>query len=76
MDQYFARCKHDYGAIEDDTYIFPNLGYHLFKSEQMHLFSDIYLDLGFVEAVLKTCGPVDLLNDYKKYGDQIMGKVS
>ena len=39
-------------------------------------FQDIYLDLGFVEAVLKTCGPVDLLNDYKKYGDQIMGKVS
>ena len=39
LEQYFARCKHDYGAIEDDTYIFPNLGYHLFKSEQMHLFS-------------------------------------
>ena len=39
------------------------------------LSKDIYLDLGFVEAVLKTCGPVDLLNDYKKYGDQIMGKV-
>ena len=39
------------------------------------LFQDIYLDLGFVEAMLKTCGPVDLLNDYKKYGDLIMGKV-
>ena len=39
LEQYFARCKHDYGNIEDDTYIFPNLGYHLFKSQQMHLFS-------------------------------------
>ena len=28
-----------------------------------------------MEAMLKTCGPVDLLNDYKKYGDLIMGKV-
>ena len=26
--------------------------------------------------MLKTCGPVDLLNDYKKYGDLIMGKAS
>ena len=44
-------------------------------TEQL-FFQDIYLDLGFVEAMLKTCGPVDLLNDYKKYGDLIMGKVS
>ncbi len=50
------------------------MGYHLYKSGQFHLFPRIYLDLGFIEAVLKANGPVDLLNDFKKYEDQIMGE--
>jgi hypothetical protein len=31
------------------------------------------LDLCFVESMLKAVGPVDLLNDYKKYDQYIMG---
>ena len=38
------------------------------------LFSDIYLDLGFVEANLKATGPVDLLSDYKRYREYIIGE--
>ena len=64
-----------YGHIEDDSYIFYNFGYHLFKSEQFHLFPVIYLDLAFVEAMLKATSSVDLLNDYRRYGDQIIGQV-
>lgn len=75
LEQYFRRANFNYGDIVDDTYIFSNLGYHLYKSEQFHLFPKIFLDLSFVEAVLKANGPVDLLNDYKKYEDQIMGVV-
>ncbi len=48
----------------------------MFQSEQFHLFPDIYLNLNFVESMLKACGPVDLLNDYKKYDQHIMGLVS
>ncbi len=45
------------------------------QSEQFHLFPTIYLNLGFVESMLKASGPVDLLNDYKKYEQHIMGVV-
>ena len=61
---------------KDDSYIFYNIGYHLFKSEQVDLFPKIYLDLNFVESMLKATSSVDLLNDYKRYGEQIIGRVS
>ena len=76
LDQYFKKANNKYGDIKDDSYIFYNFGYHLFKSEQFHLFSKIYLDLGFVEAMLKATSSVDLLNDYKRYGEHIIGPVS
>ena len=63
-------------VIKDDSYIFYNIGYHLFKSEQVDLFPKIYLDLNFVESMLKATSSVDLLNDYKRYGEQIIGRVS
>ena len=75
LDQYFKKVKKQYGLIKDDSYIFYNLGYHLFKSEQFELFAEIYLDLHFVEAMLKATSSVDLLNDYKRYGDHIIGEV-
>lgn len=75
LDKYFQKAKGYYGHIEDDSYIFYNFGYHLFKSEQFHLFPVIYLDLAFVEAMLKATSSVDLLNDYRRYGDQIIGQV-
>eukprot|EP00090_Calanus_glacialis_P007925 TRINITY_DN16316_c0_g1_i1.p1 TRINITY_DN16316_c0_g1~~TRINITY_DN16316_c0_g1_i1.p1 ORF type:complete len:931 (+),score=202.36 TRINITY_DN16316_c0_g1_i1:124-2793(+) len=37
-------------------------------------FPEIYLDLGYIEANLKATGPVDLLSDYRKYSEQIMGE--
>lgn len=73
LEQYFKKANYQYGNIEDDSYIFYNFGYHLFKSEQFDLFPKIYLDLSFVEAMLKATSSVDLLNDYKRYGDQIIG---
>ena len=39
------------------------------------MFPVIYLDLAFVEAMLKATSSVDLLNDYRRYGDQIIGQV-
>ena len=75
LEQYFQKCNYNYGAIPDDSYVFYNFGYHLFKSEQFELFPQIYLDLSFVEAMLKANGPVDLLNDYRKYEEHIMGPV-
>ncbi len=75
LEQYFRRANYDYGAIEDDSYIHNNFGYHLYKSEQFSFFPEIYLNLGFVESMLKASGPVDLLNDYKKYEEHIMGLV-
>ena len=75
LAQYFKKAKNQCGEIEDDSYIFYNFGYHLFKSEQFDLFPKIYLDLHFVEAMLKATSSVDLLNDYKRYGEQIIGEV-
>jgi chaperonin cofactor prefoldin len=76
LNQYFIKANHDFGKIEDDSYIYYNFGYHLIKSEQFDLFSKVYLDLSFVEAMLKATSSVDLLNDYKRYGEQIIGMVS
>ena len=76
LDQYFKKARFQYGNIQDDSYVFYNLGYHLFKSEQYHLFPQVYLDLHFVEAMLRATSSVDLLNDYKRYGDHIIGTVS
>ena len=75
LDRYVAKAGGDYGSIRDDSYIFFNFGYHLYKSGQFHLFPKIYLELSFVGAMLKANGPVDLLNDYKKFEEQIMGEV-
>lgn len=75
LDQYFRKVNFDFGAIADDSYIYNNFGYHLYKSEQFELFPRIYLNLSFVENMLKASGPVDLLNDYKKYEQHIMGLV-
>ena len=75
LDQYFKKVNYIYGDIKDDSYIFYNIGYHLFKSEQVDLFAKIYLDLNFVESMLKATSSVDLLNDYKRYGEQIIGQV-
>ena len=75
LDQYFRKVNFQYGKLEDDSYIFSNLGYHLIKSGQFDLFPTIYLDLSFVEAVLKSssCTSVDLLNDYKRYEEYLVG---
>ena len=76
LTQYFKKANNKYGNLKDDSYIFYNFGYHLFKSEQFELFPKIYLDLGFIEAMLKATSSVDLLNDYKRYGEHIIGPVS
>ena len=75
LDQYFRKVNFQYGRLEDDSYIFSNLGYHLIKSGQFDLFPKIYLDLSFVEAVLKSSSytSVDLLNDYKRYEEYLIG---
>ena len=75
LDQYFRKVNFKYGNLEDDSYIFSNLGYHLIKSGQLQLFPAIYLNLSFVEAILKSssCSSVDLLNDYKRYEEYIIG---
>lgn len=76
LNQYFKQVDHNYGQIQDDSYIFYNIGYHLFKSGQFELFPVIYLDLEFIEAMLRATSSVDLLNDYKRYGEHIIGEVS
>ena len=75
LDQYFRKVNFQYGKLEDDSYIFSNIGYHLIKSGQFELFPTIYLNLSFVEAILKSssCSSVDLLNDYKRYEEYIIG---
>ena len=75
LDQYFRKVNFKYGRLEDDSYIFSNIGYHLIKSGQLDLFPKIYLDLSFVEALLKSssCTSVDLLNDYKRYEEYLIG---
>ena len=75
LHQYFSKVNFQYGKLEDDSYIFSNLGYHLIKSGQLELFPTIYLNLSFVEAILKSssCSSVDLLNDFKRYEEYIIG---
>ena len=75
LNQYFRKVNFQYGKLEDDSYIFSNLGYHLIKSGQLELFPAIYLNLSFVEAILRSslCSSVDLLNDYKRYEEYIIG---
>ena len=34
LDQYFRKVNFQYGRLEDDSYIFSNIGYHLIKSGQ------------------------------------------
>jgi hypothetical protein len=50
---YLRRVNFRYGDIEDDGYIFSHTGYHLHRAGLDHLFPEIYLDLGYVEASLK-----------------------
>ena len=77
MRKYLDKCQQNYGDMEDDSYLFSNLGHHLLKSGRTELFPDIFLDLKYVEACLNSTSytSVDLLNDYSRYGEHIMGKV-
>ena len=74
VSQYLRRVNYRYGDLENDGYIFSHLGYHLTMAGMTQLFPEIYLDLGYIEANLKATGPVDLLSDYRRYHDQIMGE--
>jgi len=74
VEQYLNSVNYQYGNLPNDNYIFLYLGYHLTMAGMESLFPDIYLDLGYVEAMLKAVGPVDLLNDYRKYGHIIAGE--
>ena len=69
------RVKYKYEDIKCDGYIFGHLGHHLTMAGLTPLFPDIYLNLGYVEASLKATGPVDILSDYRKYRQYIMGEV-
>ena len=71
----FRRVKYKYEDIKCDGYIFGHLGHHLTMAGLTPLFPDIYLNLGYVEASLKATGPVDILSDYRKYRQYIMGEV-
>lgn len=75
VNAYFERCKHDYSAIPNDNYIYWFLGYHLYKAECFDIFPHIYLNLPFISAKIRATGPSDLLNDFRKYHDYIVGKV-
>ena len=48
----------------------------LCRSEQFELFPEIFLNLSFVESMMKATSSVDLLNDYKRYGPFIIAGVS
>ena len=74
VEAYLRRVNNKYENIKCDGYIFSHLGYHLTMAGLTPLFPDIYLNLGYVEANLKATGPVDILSDYKKYSQYIMGE--
>lgn len=76
VDSYFKECNDNFGSLPDDNYIFWFLGYHLYKAEYTELFPRIYFDLPFLSAKLRSTGPSDLLNDFRKYRDFICGTVS
>ena len=78
LQKYLERANFDYGQIEDDSYIFGNMGHHLAQSGRFDLFPEIFLSLQYVEACLKSSSysSVDLLQDFSRYGDYIEGKVS
>jgi hypothetical protein len=73
VEKYFARVAFRYGDLRDDGYILTHLGYHLLKADLTTAFPVVYLDLNYVEVVLKACGTACLLNDYRKYGHLIAG---
>ena len=74
VSEYLRRVNYRYGDLSNDGYIFSHLGYHLTMAGMDQLFPEIYLDLGYIEVNLKATGPVDLLSDYRKYSEQIMGE--
>ena len=74
VNEYFRKVNFRYENIKNDGYIFSHLGYHLTMAGLTPLFPDIYLNLGYVEANLKATGPVDILSDYRKYRQFIMGE--
>lgn len=76
VDSYFVECKKNFGFLPDDNYIFWFLGYHLYKAEYTEYFPRVYLDLPFISAKLRATGPSDLLSDFRKYKDYILGNVS
>ena len=73
VEKYFRRAAYRYGDLEDDGYILTHLGYHMLKAGMQASFPEVYLDLNYVEVVLKACGTACLLNDYRKYG-HLIGK--
>lgn len=75
VNAYIERYKGDYSAIPNDNYIYWFLGYHLYKAEFFDEFPNIYLNLPFISAKIKATRPSDLLNDFRKYQDYIIGKV-
>ena len=74
VNEYFRKVNYRYENIKNDGYIFSHLGYHLTMAGLTPLFPKIYLNLGYVEANLKATGPVDILSDYRKYRQFIMGE--
>ena len=46
---------------------------YLLKAGLTASFPEVYLDLNYVEVVLKACGTACLLYDYRKYGHLIAG---
>ena len=73
VEKYFGRVAYRYGDLKDDGYILTHLGYHLLKAGLTASFPEVYLDLNYVEVVLKACGTACLLYDYRKYGHLIAG---
>ena len=41
LKKYLEKADHEFGAIVDDSYIFSNFGYHVFKAEQFDLFAKV-----------------------------------
>ncbi|XP_023327782.1 apoptotic protease-activating factor 1 [Eurytemora carolleeae] len=71
VDKYLDMVQGKFGDLPHDNYILTHLGYHLYKAEMFDLFSQVYLNLRYVEKVLKNCGTASILYDYRKYHDQI-----
>ncbi|XP_060523741.1 uncharacterized protein LOC132700438 isoform X2 [Cylas formicarius] len=56
----------NYAFLPNDNYSLHFIGYHLYHAKHYDRFN-IYFDLKFIEAKLKTVGKEDLLRDMEKY---------